>query len=248
MRPALRRCLPVAILAVAALGAGARDPQIDRAVAALREDGSVKVRAQAAFVLAQRGAAEAVPALSAALAGDEAAAVRIAAATALGRIGALSAVGALRKASSGDADRAVRDAAARALDELVRGARSVSIEPVQGPQGDARAWAALRDALGANMARHGFAVAAAGEAAGWRLKPSVLVVDVARAGGGQRVEVKASVIAVDAQGRIAAMVEGGARARTAGAAPGAPQLTEQALEAAARSISEDLAARLQVPR
>jgi hypothetical protein len=104
--------------------------------------------------------------------------------------------------------------------------------------------AALHAALAAQLARHGFSVVGAGEGAGYRLKPAVLLLEVTPSGTGLRVEVKASVIAIDGQGRIAAMVEGGARARTASAGAASQQLAAQALDAAARNISEDLARRL----
>ncbi len=235
-------------MAAAAIGfaaaARAGDPQVDRAIAALAEEASVKVRAQAAFVLAQRGSREAVPALCKALSHDRAPAVRVAVATALGRIGGHGALVALQAAAQGDADGAVREVAARAMEEAARGARSVVLEEVQGGQGDARARGALRAALATHLARQGFAVMESDEPVGWRLKPSVLALDVQQSGTHLRVEVKASVIAVDGAGRIAAMVEGGARARALGPGGAQWQLASQALEAAARSIAEDLARRL----
>ncbi len=243
------RHLRSALLALAVLAAvspaldRAADVQVQRAIAALRGDGSLKVRAQAAFVLAQRGAHEAVPALRHALFEDEVAAVRVAAATALGRIGGAGVVAALRDSSAHDRDEAVRSAAARALDEILRGARTVSLEEVQGGRGDAPARGRFHDALAVQLQRHGFAVVAGGEDVGYRLKPSVLLLEHAQNGAWLSVEVKASVIAIDGQGRIAAIVEGGARAKTA--TPGASaHLTGQAFDAAARSLSEDLARRL----
>jgi HEAT repeats len=242
--PAPRLAL-IAVLLAAPLGAArASDAQVERALRALREDGSLKVRAQAAFVLAQRGARAAVPALCKALSEDEAPAVRVAAATALGRIGGQGGAAVLREAGAHDPDDAVRSAAARALDELQRGARSVSLEEVQGGKGDARARASLHDALAMHLQRRGFAVVEGGEGVGYRLKPSMLVLDVVHSSAGLRVEVKASVIAIDGQGRIAAMVEGGARAKTATPGAASTQLAGQAVDAAARSISEDLAHRL----
>ena len=222
----------------------AADRQVSRAIAALREDPSLKVRAQAAFVLAQRRAVAAVPALRHALAEDEAAPVRVAAASALGRIGGAGVLAALRDASAHDRDGGVRAAAAQALDALVRGSRTVAVEPVQGEKGGPDMRDRFRGALSLQLQQHGFEVVDGGGEAGYRLKPAILHVDQAPGGAGTAVEVKASVIAVDAQGRIAAIVEGGARARTS--APGHPsaRLAVQALEAAARSISDDLARRL----
>jgi HEAT repeat protein len=239
------------VLLALALAAGespardrAADPQVRRALDALRNDGSLKVRTQAAFVLAQRGAREAIPALRRALAEDEAGAVRVAVAAALGRIGGPGVAAVLRDASAHDRDGAVRSAAAQALDAIVRGARTVSVEAVRGEKGDPDARRRLHGALTDQLQQHGFDVVDVEAEAGYRLKPSMLLFEQAQSGNGMTVEVKASVIAVDGTGGIAAIVEGGARARTAASAQAAPRLTGQALEAAARSISEDLARRL----
>ncbi|GEJ56268.1 HEAT repeat domain-containing protein [Anaeromyxobacter diazotrophicus] len=235
-----------ALLAAAALAATpparAGDAQAARALAALRQDPSRKVRARAAEVLAGRAGRGAVPALCRTLTEDEAAAVRVAAASALQRLGDPSARWALRDASARDPDPSVREAASRALDVLLRGARAVVLEEPQG--GGAAARAALQRALAAELPRRGFAVVDGRAAAGYHLKPAVLRVDLSRAGGGARVEVKASVVAVDGSGRIAAMVEGGARARTAAAGAPVEELEAQAFAAAAGSLCEDLARRL----
>jgi hypothetical protein len=242
--------LHVALLALIASTGGssardrAADVQVQRAIAALRDDGSLKVRAQAAFVLAQRGAREGVPALRRALTEDGAAAVRVAAAAALGRSGGPGVVAALRDASAHDRDGAVRAAAAQALDAILRGARTVSVDAVQGGKGDTDARERLHGALAVQLQQHGFAVVDGGAEAGYRLKPSVLLLEQAQSGSWMTVEVKASVIAIDGQGRIAAIVEGGARAKTAASGVAGARLRGQALEAAARSISEDLARRL----
>jgi hypothetical protein len=242
----VRPALAVAVAALAAASpARAGDPVAQRAARALREDASVKVRAQAAFVLAQRGAHEELPALCDALARDDAAPVRLAAASALGRVGGTAALGALQVAAGGDPDPAVRAAAARALEDLARGARAVTVEAVPAGTGDAAARTALRAALVVQLQRRGFAVLDEGEP-GFRLKPALLRVQVQQAGGELRVEVRASVVAIDRHGGIAAMIEGGARAKTAtrGAAPAL--LTGRALDAAAASLAQDLAGRLLV--
>jgi HEAT repeat protein len=247
---ARRRSLAVAAVlactwAVAPAGARGGDPQVERASTALARDPSLKVRAQAALVLGQRGAREAVPALTRAVQEDASPAVRAAAAAALGRVGAPDAEPALRAASERDRDGVVRVAAARALEEVRRGVRAVVLEEVSGSAGDPSARDALREALTAQLQRRGFALVAADGAPGWRLKPAVLSVDVRHGAGALKVEVKASVIAVDGRGRIAAMVEGGARARSAGASPAsAAPMTARAIEAAASSICDDLASRL----
>lgn len=235
------------VVLAAALAAGrpstTDDPQAQRAMAELRQDGSRKVRARAAEVLAARAGRAAIPALCRALTEDEAAVVRVAAASALQRLGDPTARWALRDAAARDPDRGVREVASRALDELLRGSRTVVVEPAQGSDRDGAA-GALQRALAAELTRRGFSVVDGGGAAGYHLKPAVLRVDVTRGAGGTRVEVKASVVAIDRAGRIAAMVEGGARARTPGAAAAVADLQARAFAAAAGSLSEDLARRL----
>src|SRR5512142_1132594 len=100
---------PLAVLA---------DVANESAIRALRKDSSLKVRTQAAVVLGQRGAMEAVSALKEAVATDDAAAVRLAAVAALGKLRDRSARSTLRAASEADPDSAVRRAAAKALEEL----------------------------------------------------------------------------------------------------------------------------------
>lgn len=232
----------LAAAATAAAPARAADPLVDRAVRALSRDPSVKVRTQAALVLAQRGSREALPALMHAVAADDEPAVRIAAAAALARIGDVAAREPLDAAARADPDDAVRAAAKRSLaDLLAASGRAVALEEPQG-RGDAATRGALKEALARHLRRQGFAVVPAGDLAGWRLKPAVLAVEVSRGGGKISVAVKASVVAVDSQGRMAAMVEGGARLRAARGAE--KQLAARALDAAAGTLSEDLAARL----
>lgn len=244
-----RRALTALLSCLALLSAPARaaDPVTERALRALLRDPSLKVRTQAALVLGQRGAREAVPALVQALAGDESPAVRVAAATALGRLGDAAARDSLEAASRADPDSGVREAAARAHAELAAMAtRAVALDEAQGARAGPEARAALREALTRHLRKQGFSVVGPSEPAGYRLKPSVLEIDVAQAGGKVSIAVKVSVVAVDSQGRMAAMVEGGARLRAAGGTAGqAPeQLAVRALDAAAVSLAEDLAARL----
>jgi len=236
----------ILFLLLVALSAAAADSQTDRAIEALRRDRSLKVRAQAALVLGQRGASEAVPALAQALAEDDAEAVRIAAAAALGKIGDSSAREPLENARRADPRPEVRQAAARALADLARAGAvgTVAIEVTTGKVGES-----ARVAFGESLARHlsqrGFKVVEAGEPAAYRIKPSVLALEMDEDGGRLSIAVKASAVAVDAQGRMAAMLEGGARLRASGASPSARgQLSVRALDAAARTLSEDLAARL----
>lgn len=241
---ALRGVLRLAMLA-AALPAGVTDPLVERALDALRSDSSLKVRTQAALVLGQRGAREAVPALTQALASDESPAVRIAAASALVRLGDIAGKEPLEAASRADPDGAVRAAAQRALAELLAAnSRAVALDDPQGRAGDEAARAALKDSLTRHLRRQGFAVVGATEPAGYRLKPSVLELEISSAGGRTIIAVKASVVAVDSQGKMAAMVEGGARLRATGGSIGSAQLAARALDAAALTLSEDLAARL----
>jgi len=244
----------VAFLAVALVQAplARADSSTDRAIEALRTDRSLKVRAQAALILGQRGAVDAVPALIAALTQDREEAVRIAAAAALGKIGDPTAREPLDSARRSDPDGDVRAAAARALMDLSPRARPgarrrvVTVEEAQGKGGGA-----ARDALYASLARylaqHGFQVVGADEGATYRIKPSVLSIDVSEGAGNVVIAVKAAAVAVDEDGRMAAMIETGARLKASGTnLSGSAQdhLSARALDAAARTLSEDLAAQL----
>ena len=82
------RALPVLVLALVALPGVARpDGQAERALRALETSSSLKVRSQAALVLGELQAAEALPALRKAATADPAPAVRIAAVAALAKLG-----------------------------------------------------------------------------------------------------------------------------------------------------------------
>jgi hypothetical protein len=198
----------VACAVLLTLAAGARADAADDAVRALREDGSVKVRAQAAIVLGQRGEERAIPVLAEALASDEAV--------------------------------AVRDAASLALDAL---GLAFSIDEPAGSAGGAAARSALRDALARHLSARGWSVLDHG---GMILKPTVLRVDVEAGPGRTIVAVKAALLAVDDDGRMAAMLESGARLSASGAVPEAKlaAYAARALDAAARALCEDLAVRL----
>jgi hypothetical protein len=232
------RILACAVLL--ALTAAARADNVDDAVRALREDGSVKVRAQAAIVLGQRGDEAARSALAEALGSDGAPAVRIAAASALGRLGGAAARAALERSRREDPDGGVRDASLLALHAL---GPVFSIDEPAGSAGGAAARSALREGLARHLAARGWSVL---ESGGMVLKPTVLRVDVNAGGGRTVVAVKAALIAVDDDGRMAAMLESGARLSAAGAVPEAKiaAYAARAMDAAARALCEDLAARL----
>jgi hypothetical protein len=117
------------------------------------------------------------------------------------------------------------------------------LEPVRGDGADEGSRAVLHASLAKYLRAQGFALADAGAAPRLRLQPAVLRIEVVRSGGGLGVEVRASVVALD-RGRVAAIVEGGARARAATPGAGPAPLTAQALDAAARKIAEDLARRI----
>jgi ABC-type uncharacterized transport system YnjBCD ATPase subunit len=186
-----------------------------------------------------------VPALTQALAADEAPAVRIAAASALARLGDIAGKEPLEAAARADPDGSVRGAAQRALSELLAAAsRAVALDDPQGRAGDAAARAALKESLTRHLRRRGFSVVGAADPAGYRLKPSVLELEITSGGGKITISVKASVVAVDSQGKMAAMVEGGALLRATGGSVGPAQLSARALDAAAVTLSDDLAARL----
>ncbi|HUL60709.1 MAG TPA: HEAT repeat domain-containing protein [Anaeromyxobacteraceae bacterium] len=240
------RRLLAAVLLLAAAPARP-ESQVDIAVRALRQDSSLKVRAQAAIVLGQRGGSAAVPALRDALAGDEAPAVRIAALAALAKIGDAAGRGAVEAARDRDPDGRVREAAARALAEwpaAVEGVLAFVIEEPAGDAGGAPARQALRDAIARHLRERGFAVVDSG--GGYRIKPSVLRLDVETADGKTVIAVRASLIAVDRGGRMTAMLEGGAKLRASGAVAQAAldRYSAQALDAAARTLCDDLAAKL----
>ncbi len=230
----------VLLLLLAAPLASQAESQNEGAIRALRQDSSLKVRTQAAVVLGQRNAVDAVPALREAVAVDDAAAVRLAAVAALGRIRDRSARPTLRAAAESDPDASVRRAAQKAIQEL--GPIAFSIADTQGTGGTA-AREALRRAISAELKERGYAVVDRG---GMRLKPSVLKVDVDSRAGKTVIAVKASLVAVDDDGRMAAMLESGARLSASGAIPEGKLGTysAKALEAAAKTLCEDLAAKL----
>jgi HEAT repeat protein len=241
----------VALGALIAFGeAEGVDPSVERAIQALEQDPSLKVRAQAALLLGQKAAAEGMPALLVALEKDSSAAVRLAAAAALGRIGDPAAREPLARAANSDADPGVRSAAAAALQDLAERlrtrTRAVAIEEVQG-KGTPAARLALREALARHLADRGFPAAAPDDSRALRLKASVLALDVAESGGRVLIDVRASAMAVEPGGRMAAMSEGAARLRTQGGRltrERQEQLAARALDAAARMLSDELVAEL----
>jgi hypothetical protein len=234
----MRRAAAVLLLALSL--SAAADSQVDEAIRALRSDSSLKVRTQAAIVLGQRAPAQAVPALRDAVARDDSPAVRLAAIAALAKIRDRSARPTLRAAAELDPEDAVRRAAARAVVDL--GPLSFSIETPGGVGGTA-AQGALREAIARELRGHGFAVGSRGAV---RLKPSVLKVDVDASGERTVIAVKTSLVAVDGDGRMAAMLESGARLSATGAVPEKKiaAYAAKALEAAAKTLCEDLAASL----
>ncbi|HVP66163.1 MAG TPA: HEAT repeat domain-containing protein [Anaeromyxobacteraceae bacterium] len=245
----------VAGIGLAALMAGSLaegfDATVERAMDALKRDPSLKVRAQAALVLGQKGGPSVVPVLVASLAADPSATVRAAAAAALGRIGDPSAREALLAAMRSDEDGEVRTAASWALDDLAERARvaarrSVAIEDVQG-KGSPTEKGALRDALARHLADRGFPPAQAGETPTFRVKASVLALEVLQSGGKVSIDVRASAMAVEASGRMAAMSEGAAHLKTPAGRLShekEEQLSARALEAAARILSDEIATEL----
>src|SRR5512133_2540407 len=196
----MRSRLLVTVLLLALASAARGDAQIDAAIRALRSDSSLKVRAQAAIILGQRGAEEAVGALADAARNDSSEAVRLACISALAKIGDPAGRGAIEAALK-DRDGRVRAAAQKALEgwpELLPagpGAMTVSLEFPSGA-GDSDLRSALRD--------------------------------------------------VDGNGRVAAMLEGGARLKAVGTVQGpmVAKYAAKALDAAARTMTEDLADRL----
>ncbi len=237
-----------AALVVLAAVTARSDSQVDYAARALRNDSSMKVRAQAAIVLGQRGGTAAVSLLREALEKDSAAAVRIAALLALAKIADPAGRGAVEAARARDPDRRVRETADRVLAEWHAepgGILAFVIEEAEGEAGGAKARQALRGAIERHLRDRGFAVVESGDG-GWHIKPSVLRLDVDASDGRTVIAVKASLIAVDGNGRMAAMLEGGAKLRASGAVAQAAldRYSAQALDAAARTLCDDLAERV----
>jgi HEAT repeats len=212
------------------------DPQVDAACEALRTDGSLKVRTQAAIVLGQRGAPEAVPALRRAVAEDRAPAVRLAAVGALGKLGARAARSTLESARAADPDPAVQAAAARALAAL--GPVTLQLEPAEGTPA---ARPGLRDALARRLGELGFGPVEPGEL---KVRP-VVEVEVSSDAGRTQIVAHGSLAVVDADGRVE-LLEATARATLQAGATGArlASTTSKVVEAAARGLADDLAARL----
>jgi len=235
----------VLVLLVAAAARG--DAHLDAAISALRGDRSAKVRAQAAIVLGQSGDDAAIPALAEALAEDDEPAVRLAAVGALSKLGGANARVALAAAGKGDPDPRVRDSALRGFKALSPppGVIAFSIEATGGKAGFDSTRAAFRESIVRHLRARGFEVVERGE--GYRLKPSLLRVDVEEGAGTTVIAVKASLVAVDGSGRMAAMLEGGARLKATGRLPGGAleRYSAKAADAAARTLCEDLAGRLQ---
>jgi hypothetical protein len=240
-------------LALLCLAPRARaDAQVDRALRALQSSPSIKVRSQAALVLGQLGAGEAVQALRHAASADEAPVVRIAAVSALGKVGSPEARGALEALVRADPDPTVREAARGALAEpraavpapaAALGATAVSLEDAAGSGGGPTERKALRVALGRRLQEAGFRIQGEG---GLRLKPSIVKLEVERAGERTVVAIRAELVAVEGGGRMAAMLEGAARLSAVGAlGEGDLALVSgRAVDAVAKVLADDLAARL----
>jgi hypothetical protein len=231
LRPLVR-----AVLVLVLAGPARSAPGVDAAIAALRGDSSLKVRTQAAVVLGQRGAIEAVPFLRQAVAKDDSAAVRIAAVGALAKLRARVARPTLIAARESDPDEAVRTAASRAVDAL--GPVTVRVEEAMGSQ-------TMRDAAHASLVSHlgelGFTVAEAGEI---RLKPTIAI-EIAEGGGSTVVSATTSVLVVDGDNHIE-MMESSAKATIAGTVFDERLLatSAKAVDASIRAVCQDLAMKL----
>ncbi len=226
----------VSLLAALALSALA-DPQVDAAIRALRRDSSLKVRTQAAIVLGQRGAQDAVQALREAVAEDRAPAVRLAAVAALAKIGDRRARSTLRHATEADPDEAVRGAAARALAGF--GPLALSIDEPAGSSSSTRG--TLREALARQLRARGFQVQERGDVT---LKPTVKL-DVEDRDGKTVISARTTLVLVDGDGRVE-MLEASARATLSGVVPElkVAGYSAKTLEALARTLCDDLAAKL----
>jgi hypothetical protein len=249
---------PAALAALAltlfCLGSRARaDPQVDRALRALESSPSTKARSQAALVLGQLRAAEAASALRQAASADGAPVVRIAAVSALVKLGVAEARATLEAVLRADPDHSVREAARGALAELAvpaapagrasPGATTVSLDDTVRTGGGPADRQALRTALGRRLQEAGFRVQGDG---GLRIKPSIVKLDAERAGEKTVVAIRAELVAVEVGGRMAAMLEGGARLSAAGALGEGvlAAISRRAVDVVAKVLADDLAARL----
>jgi hypothetical protein len=249
----VKRLAVAAVLGTLAVALAA--DMVETAIAALQNDPSLKVRTQAALVLGSRKATQAVPALSEAVERDDSAAVRIAAASALGKIRDPGSRGALERVRDRDPDASVRSAAGRALEALTppapvpgpaptpSGATAFSIEEPSGSAGGPSERRALRDAIAKHLTDRGFAVVPQG---GMTLKPSVVSLDVRQQDGKTVISVRAGLLAVEGSGRMAAMLDSSARLSATGKVPDGKlaAYSAKALDAAARTLCDDLASRL----
>ena len=227
---------PVLVLILALAVPARSDSRIDLAIDPLRNDSSLKVRTQAAIILGQRGAREAVPSLREAVAKDGSAAVRIAAVGALGKLRARVARPTLVAARESDPEDAVRSAATRALDAL--GPITVHVEE---PAGTHAARSAARESLASHLTELGFTVAAAGEL---RLKSTVSV-EVADGGGRTVISVKTSLVVVDGDGHVD-MMQSNAKATVNGTLSEArlAGTSAKVVDAAIKGVCQDLAAKV----
>jgi hypothetical protein len=222
---------------ILAIVLAAASPQRTQAATdALQHDSSLKVRTQAAIILGQSGAKDAIPVLRSAIAGDDSAAVRLAAIGALVKLRAKAARPTLASARDTDPDDSVRAAAKRALDLL--GSATVRIEE---PTGTASAHAAVRNSLTNHLRELGVNV---GETGDIRLKPKVAL-DVADNGGKTVISVRTSVLAVDGEGHVE-MMEGSAQATANGTLSEArvASTSEKVIDAALNGVCQDLAVKL----
>ncbi len=226
----------VVVLLVTLAFSALADPQIDAAIRALRRDSSLKVRTQAAIVLGQRGAAEAVQALREAVAEDGAASVRIAAVTALAKIGDRRARPTLRHASAADPDDAVRRAATRALAGF--GPLALTVEEPSGPSSLRETF---QDMLERELKARKFALS---DDADLRLKPTVKL-DTEDRGGKTVISVRTTLAMVDGDGRVE-LLEAGARATVTGVVPEGKVAVyaAKAIDAAVRTLCDDVAQKL----
>ncbi len=226
----MRRLL--AALLLAALSPAARAQ--DAAVTALRKDGSLKVRTQAAIVLGQRASPEGITALREAVAEDQATSVRLAAVSALGRLEARAARVTLQAAAQADPDASVRAAATRALAAL--GPVTLTVAEGSGPSG-----ARLSEAVSRQLRERGLTVAPHGEL---KVQPKVSL-DVSESGGRTSFEARASLVVVDGDGRME-LLETKAKATVAGAVPESRRAAYvvKLVDAAGRGLGDDLAVKL----
>ena len=120
--------------------------------------------------------------------------------------------------------------------------RVVLLDPVTGSEGDASARQTLYTSLARHLKAQGFTVTSSGSPR-FRVRPSLVRLDVVRKGGAVEVAVKTSIAVVD-NGRLDTGFERLASIRSENPKAGSTRLAKTALDAAASALAKDVAGRI----